>query len=144
MRVRGWLLIVIFSTIGIGLMLWRHQASLRPAEALSQGLRKVSEAVAPSATTLPPPAAGKLQKCVSPGRALYTDGPCPAGTRPAEVRGGSVTVVAPVPATTVAASASAAKGAASGGLPTVRDVLLGSEAEMQALREKRESAIVDR
>lgn len=137
-RVRTWLLILAFSAVGIGLMLWRHQ----PQQLLGagqRGLEAVGAVVAPATqsagTTLPPPPKGKLHKCVAAGgRSLYTDGPCPDGMQAQQVSGGSVTVVRAAP--TVATSAKAASAAAS----NVRDLLLGSD--MDQLREKRMQSII--
>lgn len=141
MRARGWLLIVVFSVAGVGLMLWRHQANHGSLASIGESLRSAGQAALPqpSATTLPPPAAGTMHKCVSPGRALYTDGPCPPGTQPAEVRGGSVTVVTPAPAAKVAASASGASGAKG----NIRELLVGSDAELQAMRDRRMDQVIN-
>lgn len=75
----------------------------------------------------PPPAAVAADRAVQPGlkkcfrgeQVLYTDGPCPAGTRAAEVTATVNVVKAPIPA----ASSPAALPVPGRRLPTVREVL---------------------
>lgn len=52
------------------------------------------------------PAAAQAQKCVGPAGTSYTDGPCPAGSRPQALDGGSLSVLSRPPVA-VAPAASA-------------------------------------
>jgi hypothetical protein len=60
-----------------------------------------------------------MRKCLRGAEVLYTDAPCPAGSREAKVAGGAVTVLPGTPATTVLRPPKAAASA-----PNVRDLLL--------------------
>jgi hypothetical protein len=92
---------------------WAHQAS-----------------VAASALGATAGSTAGLHKCVQGSQVLYTDGACPAGTRPLAVTGGAVTVV---PGTRAAAPAAS--------VPNVRDLLVPKEET--SLRDKMMERTID-
>jgi len=62
--------------------------------------------VAPAPAPAPAQAQAQAHKCVGPAGTIYTDGPCPAGSRPQALDGGSLSVLprAPVAAAPAASA----------------------------------------
>lgn len=96
----------------LGTALWQG----RHTEPWAGWLGKAQQAAGSEAAGVSIGKAAALRKCLQGSRVVYTDGPCPAGSREQAVSEGRVSVVpaTPVPALPPAAAAS---------LPNARDIL---------------------
>lgn len=98
------LIVVALAVLAAALWFGRDRPAVQ--QALPAPLR---EALSPAPTRARPPAAATTQprKCRNGDQVIYTDGPCPAGTREQALAGGTVTVL-PGPAAAAPASAASA------------------------------------
>ena len=81
------------------------------------------------------PTTQSVRKCIQDGRAVYTDGDCPAGSRPQTIQTDRVTVLPAAPQPAAAAASAVGKR-----LPNVRD-LLGTPAD-GSLKDKQMDRVI--
>ena len=92
------------------------------------------KAFQPGLGAAPPAPTVGLQKCLADGRVIYTDGSCPAGSRPQALDGGTLSVVSsPPPPARAAAPGQPA-------LPHARDALLDPQGV--DIRQRRMDAVI--
>ncbi len=102
------LILAILIVLGGGWFLW-DRTGARDSVSSLPGVPSLSAAA---------PALQSVRKCIQGGQALYTDGDCPAGSRPQTMQTDRVTVLPAAPKPAAAAASAAGKK-----IPNVRDLL---------------------